>query len=294
MPGGTKFLGGLTGETQRPFEIGDQIVRMFEPNGKTEQRLRRARVWAFDRLSMLDQAFHAAEAGGARENPGVVRHRHGRRTIAFDFEGNHPAKQLHLSLGEAVLWMCGEARIMHPLDTSVSIQKRRHPLRVFAMRAHPAGQRLNSAMHQPAIKRSGHGPADRLDLAQALEKFVIPLRDQCAAEHVAMAAKIFRGRMQDQIRAEPEWSLNDGRPCVVANQKRPGPMRNLGHGRDVGQSSRRVGRGLNPDEFCLPADRLFDRTRSVRSTKSTASCQRPKMLPKRRRTPWYASSGAIT
>ena len=139
------------------------------------------------------------------------------------------------------------------------IKKRRHAPRVFALRVHSAGQRLNTAMHQPAIERSGHRAADRLDLAQTLEKFVIPPRDQCAAEHVAMAAKIFRGRMHDQIRAEGEWSLNDRRPCVVANQKRAGPMRDLGHRRNVGQLQRRIGWRLNPDEFRVRADRLFER-----------------------------------
>ncbi len=151
---------------------------MFEPDGETEQRLGRARVRTFDRLSMLDQAFHPAEAGCAGENPGAVRQRHRRRTIAFDFEGNHRAKQLHLSLGEVVLRMRGEPRIMHPRDTRMRIKKRRHPPRVFALRVHPAGQRLNTAMHQPAIERSGHRAADRLDLAQTLKKFVILLRDQ--------------------------------------------------------------------------------------------------------------------
>ena len=133
-------IGGIfLGLTQRSIEIGDQVIGMFEPNGETEQGLGRARVWTFDRLSMLDQAFHPAEAGCARENPGVVRHRHRQRPIAFDFEGNHRPKQLHLSLGEAVLWVRVEPRIMHPRDTPMLIKKRRHPPRVFALRLDPAG-----------------------------------------------------------------------------------------------------------------------------------------------------------
>ena len=123
-----------------------------------------------------------------------IRQRHRRRAIAFDFEGNHPAKQLHLSLGEGVLRMRGEPRIMHPRDTRMRIKKLRHPPRVFALRAHPAGQRLHSAMHQPAIERSGHRPADRLDLAQALEKFVI------------LAARSMRRRARRYGRRNILWS----------------------------------------------------------------------------------------
>ena len=49
-----------------------------------------------------------------------------------------------------------------------------------------------------------------------------------------MAAKIFCGRMHDQIRAEVERSLNDRRPGVVADQERAGRVRDFGDRREVG------------------------------------------------------------
>ncbi len=195
---------------------------MFEPNGETEQRLGRARVWAFDRLSMLDQAFHSAEAGCAGENPGVVRHRHRRRAIAFDFEGNHPTKQVHLSLGKVVLLDATRVPDNAPARHFGCDQET--PRRAARFRnARAFGRAAFESRDAPASNRTERAPRRRpTGSREASGKIRHLLRDQCAAQHVAMAAKIFRGRMHDQIRAEREWSLDDGRPCVVANRSAPG------------------------------------------------------------------------
>ena len=98
---------------------------------------------------------------------------------------------------------------------------------VFAMRAHSPGKGLQSAMHEPAIERRRHRAALILDAANTLKKFVIFVRNERTSEHVAMSAKVFRGRVHDQIGAEPERLLNHGAPGVVDNEARPNTMRDL-------------------------------------------------------------------
>ncbi len=106
---------------------------------------------------------------------------------------------------------------------------------VFAMGTHSPGQRLHSAMHQPAIERRRHRAADDLQLANALEKFVVLPRDDSASHHVAVAAEIFRSRMHDEIDSERERSLDHGAPGVIDDEARPGRVRDLGGRGEVGQ-----------------------------------------------------------
>jgi hypothetical protein len=106
--------------------------------------------------------------------------------------------------------------------------------RIFAVRAHPTRQCLHSAMHQPAIERGWHGTAGSLDLAHALEEFILLPRDQGAAHDIAMAAEIFRGRVHDYIRAEREvrWMIGD----QVLSLKYAGLLRDLRDGGEIGRS----------------------------------------------------------
>ena len=73
----------------------------------------------------------------------------------------------------------------------------------------------------------------RLNRADSLKKFVVPFRDNDSAEHIAVAAKIFGGGMENEIGADFEWPLNDGRPGIITNANRPGFVRDLCHGRQI-------------------------------------------------------------
>ena len=86
------------------------------------------------------------------------------------------------------------------------------------MSAHSPRQRAHAAQDQPAIKRSGDRAAGILNAANALEKFIIDLTDNDPTKDIAMAAEIFRGRMQNKIATEIERPLNNRRPGVIANR----------------------------------------------------------------------------
>src|SRR5437660_11956860 len=107
---------------------------------------------------------------------------------------------------------------MHALHLSMLREKIGDLRRVFAMRAHSPRQRAHAAQYQPAIKRRGDRAARILNAANALEKFIFDLADNDSAKHIAMAAKIFRGRMQNKIGPQIERPLNDRRPGVVTNR----------------------------------------------------------------------------
>ena len=75
------------------------------------------------------------------------------------------------------------------------------------MRSHPPRQGTHAAQNQPAIERRGDRAAGILNRANTLKKGIVLFCDDDSAGYIAMAAKIFRGRMQNQINPQIEWAL---------------------------------------------------------------------------------------
>src|SRR5690242_10926974 len=78
---------------QRPRQILDQVVGMFQADGEAQQILGRARLWPLDGSAMLDQALRPAQAGRAREERRARRHRHRPLAVAAHLEREHAAWQ---------------------------------------------------------------------------------------------------------------------------------------------------------------------------------------------------------
>src|SRR5467141_3674360 len=91
---------------------------------------------------------------------------------AFDFERDHPPKAGHLPPGQVALRMVSQAWIKHPSDLAMSPQELRDQPRVAVVLAHPDGERLDPAQHQPGIHRPWHAADRVLQERQPLEKVV--------------------------------------------------------------------------------------------------------------------------
>jgi len=94
---------------------------------------------------------------------------------------------------------------MHPLNISILREELRHFGRIFAVRSHPPGQGFSFTQNQPAIEGRGDRAGRRLNRADSLKKFVVPFCDNDSTEHIAVAAKIFGGGMENEIGADFEW-----------------------------------------------------------------------------------------
>src|ERR1044071_9272216 len=101
------------------------------------------------------------------------------------------------------------------------------------MGAHSPWQRAHAAKDQPAVERRGDRATFILNAANPLKKFALLLGNHNSAENIAMAAKIFRRRMQDQIRTEIEWPLQDRCPRVVAYKNYPGRAYDFRDAREI-------------------------------------------------------------
>ena len=118
-----------------------------------------------------------------------------------------------------------------------------------------------------------------MDFANALKKFVIFPRNERASEHVAVAAKIFRGRIHHEIRAKAEtarWII--GHQVLSTTRRAPAVCA------ISATAARSVNFNVGLDGVSTQMSLVFWRTafliasRSVISTKSTASRQRAKTL----------------
>ena len=90
---------------ERLRQVLDQIIWMLQPNGKPQQSLGCPRILAFDRGAMLDQTFHAAQAGSANKNFGLRRHAETGFAATADLEREHPAESAHLPRRDFVIRM---------------------------------------------------------------------------------------------------------------------------------------------------------------------------------------------
>src|SRR6185312_4340931 len=102
-------------------EIFDEVVRLLDADGETQQVLRRGRAGALDRSPVLDQTFDASEAGRAREQTSAPRSADGRSGTAGDAHGqNRSESAAHLGCCDLVVRMIRQAGVVDVLDTRVS------------------------------------------------------------------------------------------------------------------------------------------------------------------------------
>lgn len=211
----------------------------------------------------LDQRFHAAERLRQREQFRGLHQPDRRLVSALDEERDHPAAVFHLTSGELILRMAFVVRVIHLLHFRMRRQEVRDCRRVFRVTFHPQGERLDPAQDEERVHRSQYGADRVLQEVESLGQFLV-LDDDRAADHVRVTAEVFRHRVDDDVRAQFERTLEVGRgEGVVHRQQRTVRVRvdDLRHGADVGDAHQRVGRRLEPDQPRGRGQRVGDRFR---------------------------------
>src|SRR5687767_1691243 len=85
---------------------------MLEADGQADEILRRARLRALARCPMLDQAFDAAERGGAREEPDLADGLQSRLAAAAQLKRKDAAEGRHLPLRDLMPRVRRQTRIV--------------------------------------------------------------------------------------------------------------------------------------------------------------------------------------
>ena len=120
------------------------------------------------------------------------------------------------------------------------LEERDHGAGVLAVLAHPHGEGLEAAQHEPGVERAGDG-------AERLLQEAKPFRDRRVvrggepADDVGVAAEVLRRRVHDDVRAELERLLEiRRREGVVDHEQGAGGVRGVGCGADVDDVQQRV------------------------------------------------------
>src|SRR5436190_19300811 len=105
-------------------EVANQVVRVFDAHAQADQVIRHLEGRVCDagvghHARVLDKRLHAAQALGQGEQARAFDYALCLFETALDLERDHAAKTAHLSPGEVVLGVRGDAWIAHTLDLGV-------------------------------------------------------------------------------------------------------------------------------------------------------------------------------
>src|SRR5437879_5596560 len=202
---------------ERLIEIRDQVLHVLDPDGEpyetvaqphlVAQRLRDARVR--HRGGVPDQALHAAQRLGQREDPGALDEAP-RPLQAPELQADHAAEPFHLAAGELVLRMRRQAGVIDPLHLGMVREPLGDAASVDVVLTHAEPPSLGAAQRQPAAERPRHAARRVLDEPDALGQ-VVAVHDQHPPHHVAVAVQVLGGRVQHDVGTELERALEAGR-----------------------------------------------------------------------------------
>src|SRR5947209_20391485 len=93
------------------FQVGKQVVRMLESDGKPQQIRRSARTRPFARRAMLYQTLHASQRGRTRENLHAREDLHRCILPRLHPDRHHAAKGGHLLLRDRMPRIVAQSRV---------------------------------------------------------------------------------------------------------------------------------------------------------------------------------------
>jgi len=115
--------------------------------------------------------------------------------------------------------MARKAGIVHALDLRMTFEEARDFERVRRMPLHPERQRAQSAQGKEAAERIEHAAGGVLQEAKPVDEIAVVANDRGAADDIGMTADIFGHRMDDDVEAELQRPLHDGRSESVVGDR---------------------------------------------------------------------------
>src|SRR5262245_7360791 len=195
-------------------QVFDQIIDIFDPDREAHE-IRRRRESVPQRMRDAGMRHPAGQADGRADR--AEANRDVEKLCGF----NHLSRNRHvagretddraiacgLTAMDAVARMVGEAWIIDPDDLRATRQVFGDLPSRFVLALNAQGERLHPAQQQPGVERT-QSRAFRVLIESYTAMQVVVVRDQRAGGHVAVAAEEFRGRMNDDVRAESGGVLN--------------------------------------------------------------------------------------
>jgi hypothetical protein len=133
----------------------------------------------------------------------------GRLPVAAQLEAHDPAEALHLPPRHVMVGMALESGVVCPLDGPVLLEMARERERRFVLARDPDGERLQTPEDQVCPVGVEDAPEDPLEIAHRVEEG--GTADERSGHHVVVARQVLRRGVQDDVRAQVERLLVDGR-----------------------------------------------------------------------------------
>ena len=169
--------------------------------------------------------------------------------------------------------MVGQLRVEDAIDGGVTDQQVDDRPRVLAVPIHPHAQRLDTAQHEVAVERRGHGAGRVLGEPQPLGQLVVVDRQE-PADHVAVTAEVLGGRVHDDVGAERDRLLQvrSGERVVDHHQRAAA----RGRVSAIASMSKHVSSGLvGVSSHTIPVSAGQSAASASRSPRSTAAHGNP-------------------
>src|SRR6185437_3975544 len=193
---------------ERLLQIVYQIIRMLEPNRQAQKIDRAARLRAFNRGAMFNEAVRSAEAGCVGKDLYCRKHLECFRPTAHYLHGHQPAETArHLGCGNAMSGMFGQSGIMHGFNFGMCAQKFGNALRTGADTAHTVREALQAAQGEPALEGRRHAAALLLNMADAFEERSTLAEYERSGQNITVTREKFGDGVHGDIRAEFERPL---------------------------------------------------------------------------------------
>ena len=128
---------------------------------------------------------------------------------AFHEEAHDAAEARHLAHRDVVIRVARQAGIEDALDAGMRLEPGRHAEGRLVLASHAQVERLGAAQEKVRRVRIEDGTEHSAEVAQAGDEGRLP-RER-AGEEVVVAAEVLRGRVEDEVHAELDGALVDGR-----------------------------------------------------------------------------------
>ncbi|MNU92512.1 hypothetical protein D3C71_824310 [compost metagenome] len=209
---------------------------------------------------VVHQAFHPAQRLGQGEQFGLLAEALGRFETALQHDRDDAAVTVHLLARQRMLRVRGQARVDHLLHCRVLFQPLCQRHRVGAVRLHAQRQGLQATQRQEAVERALHATHRVLQEGHLLGQFGVVTDHDHATDHVRVAIEVLGGRVQHQVRAQLQRTLQHRRgEGVVDHHDQAMALGDGGDRGDVDDLQHRVGGGLDPHHLRLRRDRRLER-----------------------------------
>ncbi len=227
---------------------------MFAADAEAEQAGWQV-LLAWDGGAALDGGLDGAEAGGVAHDGERLTDAIGRGGTTTDIEGDERAEAAEGAGREIVLRVAGEAGVADALDAGGGFEACGDVYRAGLAGGEAEGERARAARGQERFEHAGRGAGEFAGVDECFVQ-VVGLRDGDAAEEIGVPTDVLGDGVDDDVGAERERLLVQGRgDGVVDGADRTGLARGGADGGEVGDFEQRVGGRLQPEQIgagCVP------------------------------------------